>query len=142
MLKDDTIVDIFGKVVDDLEKKLENIEKLVGDLEEMLDGLEIQKLGTCSKYYITYKDIYYAMPNHLFSVFNEPKVVIVDHLYRSEILRYPTYFDILREGFKSSYDPKEEYRGYYSGFSGSLVDIEEKEEIDGVKYYSLFFYPG
>ena len=27
MLKDDTIADIFGKVVDDLEKKLENIEK-------------------------------------------------------------------------------------------------------------------
>jgi hypothetical protein len=23
-----------------------------------------------------------------------------------------------------------------------LVDIEEKEEIDGVKYYKLFFYPG
>jgi len=142
MLKDDTIADIFGKVVDDLEKKLENIEKIVGDLEEMLDGLDIQKLETSNEYYIVYKDIYYAMPNYLFSVFNESKVVILDYPYRSEILRYPTYFDILREGFKLSYDPEEEYRGYYSGFSGSLVDIEEKEEIDGVKYYKLFFYPG
>jgi hypothetical protein len=142
MLKDDTIADIFGKVVDDLEKKLENIEKIVDDLQEMLDGLDIQKLETSNGYYIVYKDIYYAMPNHLFSVFNEPKVVILDYPYKSEILRYPTYFDILREGFKSSYNPEAEYRGYYSGFSGSLVDIEEKEEIDGVKYYNLFFYPG
>ena len=142
LLKEDTIADIFGKVVDDLEKKLENIEKIVDDLEEMLYGLEIEKLGTSNEYYIVYKDIYYAMSNYLFSVFNEPKVVILDYPYRSEILRYPTYFDILREGFKSSYDPEEEYRSYYSGFSGSLADIEEKEEIDGVKYYKLFFYPG
>ena len=142
LLKEDTIADIFGKVVDDLEKKLENIEKIVDDLEEMLYGLEIEKLGTSNEYYIVYKDIYYAMSNYLFSVFNEPKVVILDYPYRSEILRYPTYFDILREGFKSSYDPEEEYRSYYSGFSGCLADIEEKEEIDGVKYYKLFFYPG
>jgi hypothetical protein len=67
---------------------------------------------------------------------------IISYLYKSEVLRYPTYFDILREGFKSSYNPEAEYRSYYSGFSGSLVDIEEKEEIDGVKYYKLFFYPG
>jgi hypothetical protein len=140
LLKDDTIADIFSKVVDDLEKKLENIEKIVGNLEEMLDGLKIHKQG--NGYYIVYKDIYYAMPNHLFSVFNEPKVVILDYEYESEILRYPTYFDILREGYKATYDPEEEYRGYYSGFSGTLVDIEKEEEIDGVKYYKLFFYPG
>lgn len=27
-------------------------------------------------------------------------------------------------------------------FLGSLVNIEEKKEIDGIKYYKLFFYPG
>ena len=140
LLKDDTIADIFERVVDDLEKKLENVEKIVDNLEEMLDGLKISLVHW--GYYIVYKDIHYNIPNHLFSIFNEPKVVILDNEYKSEILRYPTYFDILREGYKATYDPEEEYRGYYSGFSGTLVDIEKEEEIDGVKYYKLFFYPG
>jgi len=141
LLKDDTITDIFERVVDDLEKKLENVEKIVDNLEEMLDGLKISLVHW--GYYIVYKDIHYNIPNHLFSIFNEPKVVILDNEYKSEILRYPTYFDILREGYKASYDPEEEYRykNYYTGLYGTVVDIVKEEEIDGVKYYNWRFYP-
>lgn len=149
-LNSDLLNIILDYATDDIEKLLEKLETRIRKLRLLISPLSIDN------YNIYYNNAFYYLNKYLFDRIDEDIVLINDGMYfhndfghfpiyRSRILKKPTYFEILVETNKSlvitgDYDHNVLY-GLIKLSSKILEKYYNIKRIKGVSYYSLDMCP-
>ena len=142
LLTYDLLEKLLDIVADMYKKDIEIINSSLTKLNKKINTLNITKNDGkdyyCNMYYhITYGNILYCMDNYLFQDYPLKNLIVIDKkngkIFKSPVLKYPTYFTILIE-ISKIYDKQTKYYGYYDDHHFlEALDIIPKEDIEDME---------